>query len=71
MSDREFAFGQLLASLGPQTELDTETLQCVFNAGWDAREAPPTHGPGGGVMLTSDAAARDFARSIIQKREAS
>jgi hypothetical protein len=36
MSDREWAFGQLLASLGPQTEVDTETLQCVFNAGWDA-----------------------------------
>jgi hypothetical protein len=33
MSDREFAFGQLLASLGPVSEVDVETLQCVFNAG--------------------------------------
>jgi hypothetical protein len=36
MSDREFAFGQLLATLGPLSEVDTETLQSVFNAGWDA-----------------------------------
>jgi hypothetical protein len=36
MSDREFAFGQLLATLGPQSEVEIETLQSVFNAGWDA-----------------------------------
>jgi hypothetical protein len=38
MSDREFAFGQLLATLGPVAEVDVETLQAVFNAGsdWEA-----------------------------------
>lgn len=38
MSDREIAFAQLLATLGPQNEVDMETLQCVFNAGsdWEA-----------------------------------
>ncbi len=65
MSDREFAFGQLLATLGPLDELEQEFVQCVFNAGWDASEAAvPATGPG--VMLTSDAAARDFARSVIR-----
>jgi hypothetical protein len=39
MSDREFAFGQLLATLGPQSEVEIETLQSVFNAGWDARDS--------------------------------
>ena len=41
MSDREFAFGQLLASLEPMGELATELAQCIFNAGWDAKEAQP------------------------------
>lgn len=36
MTDREFAFGQLLATLGTLTEVEVETAQCVFNAGWDA-----------------------------------
>jgi hypothetical protein len=39
MSDREFAFGQLLATLEPMTELAADLAQCVFNAGWDAKEA--------------------------------
>ena len=39
MSDREFAFGQFLATLEPMGELAVELVQCVFNAGWDAKEA--------------------------------
>jgi D-mannonate dehydratase len=35
MSDREFAFGQLLATLGPLSEVDVETIQYAFNAGTD------------------------------------
>jgi hypothetical protein len=38
MSDREVAFGQFLASLEPMGELATELAQCIFNAGWDAKE---------------------------------
>jgi hypothetical protein len=38
MSDREFAFGQFLATLGPLTEVEIEFAQSVFNAGsdWEA-----------------------------------
>jgi hypothetical protein len=36
MSEREFAFGQLLATLGPLGEVEQDFAQCVFNAGWDA-----------------------------------
>ena len=38
MSEREFAFGQLLTTLEPLSELEVEFAQCVFNAGWDAKE---------------------------------
>jgi hypothetical protein len=38
MSDREWAFGQLLATLGPLSELAVVDLQAAFNAGsdWEA-----------------------------------
>jgi hypothetical protein len=38
MSEREWAFGQLLATLGPVAEVDVETLQYVFNyaTDWEA-----------------------------------
>jgi hypothetical protein len=35
MSDREFAFGQFLATLGPLSELAAVDLQAAFNAGTD------------------------------------
>lgn len=38
MSEREFAFGQYLATLEPMGELATELAQCIFNAGWEAKE---------------------------------
>lgn len=39
MSDREFAFGQVVATLEPLSEVELEFAQCIFNAGWDAKEA--------------------------------
>jgi hypothetical protein len=38
MSEREVAFGQFLTTLEPMGELATELAQCIFNAGWDAKE---------------------------------
>jgi hypothetical protein len=38
MSDREFAFGQYLARIGGTqwTDVQLESAQSDFNAGWDA-----------------------------------
>lgn len=39
MSDREWAFEQYLLKVGALHELDRESAEADFNAGWDAREA--------------------------------